>query len=222
MIYSADLTHVRVSAPRRGFTHRMRLWLVDVDDLPRSRLASVRAADHLGTPEKSVRANLEAWLAERGVPAPAKVLLLTQPRTFGYVFNPLSVYWCFDAAGAPVCVVAEVHNTYGERHCYLMDHENAVVDKEFYVSPFIPVSGRYRMRLPLPEDRVALSITLHQDGRPAFAATLTGRRVGRATPARRLVYAFSLAPHRVRMLIQRHGATLWLRRVPMVRREGVR
>lgn len=231
ILYTANLTHVRHKAVHRRFTHRVRLWLVDVDDLPLSRLVSFRAADHLGAPDRSIRTNLTAWLAPQGVPAPTRIRMLTAPRSFGYVFNPLTVYWCEDAAGAPLCVVAEVHNTYGERHCYLLHPDErwrAAVDKAFYVSPFFPVSGRYRMRLPPPDERLSLTIALRQDDEPAFTATLTGRRVGPATAWRVLGYTLSLVPQRVRFLIQRHGIALWLRRLPVVPRaphppqEGVR
>lgn len=221
ILYTATLTHVRRRALTRRFTHRVRLWLVDVDDLPASRLMSFRAADHLGAPNRSIRTNLTAWLATQGVPAPGRILMLTAPRSLGYVFNPLTVYWCEDAAGAPLCVVAEVHNTYGERHCYLLrpdEHWRAEVGKEFYVSPFLEVSGRYRMRMPPPDERLSLAIALRQDDRPAFTATLAGRRVGPASRRRILGYALSLVPQRVRFLIQRHGIVLWLRRLPVVPR----
>jgi uncharacterized protein len=221
ILYSALLTHVRHRALTRRFTHHMRLWLVDLDDLPVSRLLSFRAADHLGAPDRSIRQNLTAWLATRGVPAPEKVLMLTSARTLGYVFNPLTVYWCHDADGAVKCVVAEVHNTYGERHCYLLRPDGrwqAGTDKEFYVSPFLDVSGHYRMRLPPPDERLSLTIALSQDGESAFTATLAGRRVGADNPRQRLGYALSATPQRVRFLIQRHGIALWLKRLPVVAR----
>jgi uncharacterized protein len=221
ILYSARLTHVRHRVLTRRFAHRVRMWLVDLDDLPRSRLLRFAPADHLGSPDRSIRANLTAWLASQGIPAPARVLMLTAPRSLGYVFNPLTVYWCHDADDTPLCVVAEVHNTYGERHCYLLrpdERWRATADKELYVSPFFEVTGHYRMRLPPPDERLSLTIALHQDDRPAFTATLTGRRVGPATRALALRYAFSLLPHRVRFLIQRHGVTLWLRRLPVVPR----
>lgn len=222
MLYSARLTHVRHRALSRRFTHRVRLWLVDLDDLPSSPWVSFRAADHLGEPDRSIRANLTAWLARQGVPAPARVLMLAAPRSFGYVFNPLTVYWCHDAEGDPLCVVAEVHNTYGERHCYLLRPDErwwAQADKELYVSPFFEVAGHYRLRLPPPDERLSLTVALHQDGELAFTATLVGRRVGPATPALVFRYAISLLPHRMRFLIQRHGVTLWLRRLPVVPRK---
>lgn len=230
-LYSANLTHVRHRPMTRRFTHRLRLWLVDVDALPASRLLSFRAADHLGAPDRSIRTNLTAWLATQGIPAPGRVLMLTAPRSLGYVFNPLTVYWCEDADGAPSCVVAEVHNTYGERHCYLLrpdERWRAEVGKEFYVSPFFEVAGHYRMRTPPPDDRLSLTIALHQDDGRTFTASLAGRRVGRYTTGRALGYALSLVPQRMRFLIQRHGIALWLRKLPVVPRvphvpqEGVR
>jgi DUF1365 family protein len=208
----------------RRFHHDVRMWLVDLDDLPRSfllsRLLSFRAADHLGEPSRSIRENLTAWLATQGIPEPSRVRMLTTPRSFGYAFNPLTVYWC-DKDDEPLCVVAEVHNTYGEQHCYLLHPDGrwrATTAKEFYVSPFLDVAGHYEMRLRPPDDRLSLAITLHQDGAPAFAATLTGRRIGPVTPLRSLTSALSLLPHRVRFLIQRHGVALWLRKLPVVPR----
>ncbi|MCT2584216.1 DUF1365 domain-containing protein [Actinophytocola sp. S1-96] len=205
----------------RRFTSPLRPWLVDLDHLPhRPPFATFEARDHLGDPGRTIRRNLERWLATRNVHLDGgRVLMLTTPRTLGYAFNPLTVYWCHDRAGHPLCTVAEVHNTYGERHCYLLhpdDDGHADTAKEFYVSPFLEVAGDYRMRLPPPTDRLALSVVLHQDGRPVFSAVLTGRRAGRPGPGTLLAQA--LQPHRVRALIQRHGVALWLRRLPVVPR----
>ena len=99
--------------------------------------------------------------------------MLTNARVFGHVFNPLSVFWCLNDDGSQRCVVAEVHNTYGERHCYLLetDERGGVrTSKEFYVSPFNDLDGEYRMRLPLPDTALALSIVLARDGKAPFVA----------------------------------------------------
>ena len=75
------------------------------------------------------------------------------PGRASYVFNPLSTHWCYRADGSLACLVAEVHNTYGERHAYLLrpdDAGRAEADKEFYVSPFFEVAGRYLMRFSRP------------------------------------------------------------------------
>ena len=98
---------------------------------------------------------------------------------FGYVFNPLTVYWCHRADGTLACVVAEVHNTYRQRHAYLLhtdERGRAQVPKEFYVSPFYPVDGGYRMSLPEPDSRLALSIVLGRPDGHSFTASVRGPR----------------------------------------------
>ena len=126
-LYDVLVEHRRSQTLDDAFTHRMYLWLVDLDDLPRFRvpLIAFRGADHLGHPERSIRENLDAFLAAHGRPRPARVLMLAHPRTLGYVFNPITLYWCHDAAGALTDVVAEVHNTYGGRHHYLLEVDDA-------------------------------------------------------------------------------------------------
>jgi uncharacterized protein len=217
LIYDARLVHVRRERLTRRFTSRVHPWLVDLDDLPhRPPLATFEARDHLGRPDRSIRHNVDAYLARDGVDlSGGRVLMLTTPRTLGYAFNPLTVYWCHDPAGRPVRTIAEVHNTYGERHCYLLRPGRASAAKSFYVSPFLEVDGEYRMRLPRPDGRLALSVMLVRGGRPVFTAVLTGR-AGPVTVGRVLRQA--VQPQRVRALIQRHGVALWLRRLPVVPR----
>lgn len=227
-IYDARLTHVRRDALRRAFSHRIYLWLVDLAELPRlpwwlRPLAGFRARDHLGSPDRSIRENLDAWLRLQGIDlAGGRVLMLTNARVLGYVFNPLTVYWCHTPDGELSCVVAEVHNTYGERHCYLLRPDGsgrAETDKAFYVSPFLPLDGRYRMRLPIPGDRLSLTMSLVRHERPEFVATLVGKaRPADAISIVRAVFGRPLMPQRVSALIRRHGLALWLRRVPVVPR----
>ncbi|GAB2993543.1 DUF1365 domain-containing protein [Amycolatopsis acidiphila] len=227
-IYDVEVTHARRD-PGRGFTHRMYLWLVDLDELPvlpwwLRPFARFRGPDHLGDPGRPIRRNLADWLRTQGVDLRGgQVLMLAQASVLGYVFNPLTLYWCHRPGGALACVVAEVHNTYGGRHRYLLRPDEtgeATVDKEFYVSPFLPVHGEYRMRVPRPADRLNVTITLRQDGRTSLAATMRGHRQP-ATPAvlLRILLTQPLAPQRVAALIRLHGMILWLRRVPIVPRD---
>ena len=81
--------------------------------------------------------------------------MLANARVLGHVFDPLSVFWCYDSSGRLACVVAEVHNTYGERHAYLLRPDEAgvaVTGKDFHVSPFFDVSGTYELRFTLRPD----------------------------------------------------------------------
>jgi hypothetical protein len=237
-LYEAEVNHVRTVAPAHSFTHQVYLWLVDLNDLPRPAwwlrpFAGFRAADHLGAPDRSIRQNLDAWLATQGVDlAGGRVLMLAQARVLGHVFNPISLYWCHRPDGELACVVAEVHNTYGERHCYLLhtDHAGrATVDKKFYVSPFLPVAGEYLMRVPEPDDRLAVTVVLRQDGSTPLTAVLRGdRRPAGNRAIARMALRHPFVPQRVSALIRRHGVLLWLRRAaivprtPHVHQEGVR
>ncbi|PWW56919.1 hypothetical protein DFQ13_110121 [Actinokineospora spheciospongiae] len=226
-LYDATVSHVRRERITNDFSHRVYTWLVDLDRLPRLPVwlrpfARFEARDHLGDPNGSIKDNLVAWLGDQGVEVTGRVLMLANARVLGYVFNPLTVYWVHDASGALLCVVAEVHNTYGERHCYLLRTDadgRASTTKEFYVSPFLAMGGHYLMRLPRPGARLALTVALRQNGSTPFTATLSGVRTP-ATPAEvlRMALRRPLMPQRVSALIRRHGIALWARRVPIARR----
>jgi uncharacterized protein len=227
-LYEATVRHVRRQTIERAFTHRVYYWLVDLDGLPAlpgwmRPFAGFAARDHLGDPALSIRQNLDAYLATQGVDLHGgRVLMLANARVLGYVFNPLTVYWCHRADGTLECVLAEVHNTYRERHCYLLRPDaadRAETAKDFYVSPFLTVAGDYRMVLPVPDDRLRISITLRQQGDTALVATVTGSRRP-ATPATlaRMLLRHPLVPQRTSALIRRHGIALWLRRLPVIPR----
>jgi uncharacterized protein len=184
-LYECRISHVRTAPLRNAFRYHGYQWLVDLDDLPRlprwlRPLASFRARDHLGDPRTSIRANVDSYLAGRGIDLDGgRILMLASARVLGYVFNPLTVYWCHRPDGSLDCVIAEVHNTYHQRHCYLLHTDETgrvTVPKAFYVSPFYPVDGRYRMTLPEPGQRLALTIVLDRpDGHP-FVASVRGTR----------------------------------------------
>ena len=184
-LYEVDIAHVRADPVRHEVRHRSHLWFVDLDDLPRlppglDWLARFEARDHLGDPARSLRENLDTYLAGQGIDLRGgRITMLANARSAGYVFNPLSLFWCHDPSGALVCVVAEVHNTYAQRHRYLLRPDDAGrvdTEKQFYVSPFYPVDGYYRMSLPEPGERLAITVTLHREGQrpPEPVAELRG------------------------------------------------
>ena len=225
-LYEVDVVHVRAEPVRHEVRRRGYLWFVDLDALPRHGvLVRFESRDHAGDPRRSLRANVDAFLAEQGVDlGGGRVTMLTGARALGYVFNPLTLYWCHEPSGALRCVIAEVHNTYRQRHRYLLfpdEAGRAETAKEFYVSPFYPVDGHYRMSVPEPADRLALTITLHRpDGRP-FSASVRGVR----RPAtRRGMWSVALRhpfeTWRVRTAITLHGLALWRAGLPVQHRPG--
>ncbi|MFE6506900.1 DUF1365 domain-containing protein [Nocardioides sp. NPDC057767] len=225
------VSHAREVPLRHSFRHRSYHWLIDVDDPPRlpfwlRPLAGFRVEDHLdaGASGRGVRGDLGVFLEHRGVDlAPTdRVLMLANARVLGHVFNPLTVYWVQSDDGVLRAVVFEVHNTYGERHAYLLDVDRrgrARTGKAFYVSPFNDLTGTYEIQLQIDPGQVAVTVGLDRDG----ARVLTATTRGTPEPAtRRALVRVSLShllmPHRVSALIRFHGIWLWLRRLPVVPR----
>ncbi len=224
------VSHNRRTPLRHAFTYRHFQWLVDLDAMPRfpwptGLLARFDVRDHLdgGRLGGGIRGDLERFLARRGVVLETsdRVLMLANARVAGHVFNPLTVYWVLSPTGLKA-VVFEVHNTYGERHAYLLDVDEwgrATTDKEFYVSPFNDVSGRYAVRLRLEPELVSVSVGLDRDGQRVLTATTSGT----PQPATRGALLRTTARHlfmtqRVTALIRFHGIRLWLRRLPVLPR----
>jgi DUF1365 family protein len=220
------VSHSRLGQVRHSFRHSVYLWLVDLDAIPEPRaflrpFARFNSADHLGDPALPIKVNVERFLALRGVGLGdgARVLMLANARILGHVFDPLSIFWCYDSRGRLNCVVAEVHNTYGERHAYLLrpdPHGKAEQDKELHVSPFFDVSGNYQLRFAIRRDLVATTVALRAAGSLAFTATFRGRPEP-ATPTallRQLVRR-PLMTQRTSALIRMHGIVLWLRGLPV-------
>jgi hypothetical protein len=203
------------------------MWLVDLDDLPSVHhwlrpLLRFEARDHLGDPDSSIRANVEAFLAQHDVHLDGgRILMLANPRSLGHAFNPLSVYWCSSRDGTTAAIITEVHNTHGEHHCYLLRPDACgrdTVAKEFYVSPFFAVDGIYDVHCTEPGSDLRVSITLRRppSREPAFTATLTGRADESVRSVSVAALRHPWSSWRVTALIRWEGIRLWLRRVPVV------
>ena len=231
-IYRTTITHSRQAPVSHGFEYRSYSWYVDVDDLPRlpwwlRPFARFRADDHFadspcGPPQGSLRDRLSTFFADHDLPAPdGRITALLQARVLGYVFNPLSVYWCHDRDGRLRHVIAEVHNTYGQRHAYLLPPTGlpVITAKKLYVSPFNPVDGYYVVQAPRPDSEVDITVALHRDRQPAFVANMRGQRRPATTRQIAIMQLISpLAPLVVAARIRIQGVKLWLRRVPVVPR----
>jgi uncharacterized protein len=233
-LYEGQVVHERRTPVRNLFRYGVYMWHVDLDELPeidsrlwafgadRRGVTTIRSRDHLGDPRRPIRANLDAYLRLHGVDLEGgPVTLLTNARVLGYVFNPLSVFYCHGPDGEPRCVVAEVHNTHGERHCYLLhpgERGRAEADKAFYVSPFLTVDGRYRMTFAPPGDRLAIQMALDQDGERVFSASLTGRRLPLTNHTLgRMLVRYPLMTAKVTTLIHLQGLRLHRRGLAHIR-----
>ncbi|MEC3859738.1 DUF1365 domain-containing protein [Mesobacterium sp. TK19101] len=187
----------------------------------RANLASLHDSDHGGTPKQGRGA---AWarevLAAHQVRAEGKLLLLTQPRIMGHVFNPVSFWLAHDSGGAMTAVIAEVSNTYGDRHSYLCTKPDGApiaasdriqAQKVFHVSPFQPIAGRYEFRFDIRDDRIGIWIELgHENG--GLIATLTGaRKPLRNRDILRSLWQRPFGSRRVLGLIHWQALKLWVK-----------
>lgn len=199
-IYRGRISHTRMAPKRHAFSYPVHMVYLDLDELPepfgRSSLFSARRpaparfkrGDYFGDPAKPLDVAIRDLVEnETGERPDGPIRLLTNLRTFGYIFNPISVYYCFDAAGERLThLVAHVSNIpYGESHPYVFRAAPngtvaaGEVAKQMYVSPFLEMDYTYRLRGPLPDDQLHLSVANLRDGEVEFAAALELRR----TPA---------------------------------------
>lgn len=230
--YLVDVAHVRRTPLVNRFRYRSCSWVVDLGRVDASgraaglpwllwRLLRFSASDHLGDPARSWRANVEAFAAAHGVDVSrSHIQALTGARTWGYAFNPLTLYWCTAPSGEHLCTIAEVHNTYGEEHAYMIRPDaqhRATVDKAFFVSPFNRVEGHYEIVAAPPGERIDVEMTLHAPGQAPFVATWRGRRASGADRVAVLLRS-SFATQLVALQIRRQGIALWARRLPVVPR----
>lgn len=223
--------HTRHRPVVHSFSNRHYQWLVDLEHMPRlplwaRPLARFRAEDHLaGAPGiPALRENVIRVLGSEGVETHdiGKVVMLANARVFGHTFDPMSAFWCFAADGTLRAVLVEVHNTYGDRHAYVLEPDpsgRATTAKEFYVSPFNDVDGDYAIRFFLSPTRVGVAIRLLVGNEPLVTASVTGAPQLADTPAVvRTAMRHPFMTQRVTAMIRVHGIWLWFRRLPVLPR----
>ncbi|SEH64965.1 hypothetical protein SAMN04489835_2455 [Mycolicibacterium rutilum] len=230
-LYRTRITHLRRAPVHHYFEHHGYSWYVDVDRLPSMPrwlrpFARFDPDDHLeGTPGDTLRERVDAFLGAHGIELTGgRITALLQARVLGYVFNPVTLYWCHDADGVVRHVVMEMHNNRGGRHAYLLPpgpDGMSLAPKKLRVSPFNGADGHYLVRAPHPDEELDVTVSLHRHDEPAFVATVRGtRRAATLRAVLRLQFTAPLAPLMTAVDLRVQHLTLWLRRVPVVRDTG--
>ncbi len=197
-LYAGQVMHQRMKPMGHRFQYQVFSLLVDLDRLDEaarmSRLFSVNRfnllsfyeQDHSGQKGQSLRRYADALLLDAGIETPpARILLACYPRVLGRVFNPIAVYYAYDAQGAVIAMIYEVRNTFGERHTYVCPVDPTQVspagirqqcDKLFHVSPFVPMDMRYHFRMLPPGEEIRWRILETDTEGPLLAATFSAAR----------------------------------------------
>lgn len=240
-LYFGKVMHKRLMPFRHRLDFRVFSIYVDLDELPalarrlrffsynRWNLFGFLDRDHGARDGTALRPWLDARLAEVGIDLEGgAVRLLCFPRVLGYVFNPLTIWFCYHKSGGLMAVLYEVRNTFGEQHCYLIPVDRARApgspilqscDKGFYVSPFIGMTATYHFRLGEPDERLAVVIRQWTPEGALLVASQTGRRrpLTDATLLRAFV-TYPLMTLKVIAGIHWHAFKLWRKGAQLVPR----
>ena len=234
-LYLCDIYHDRRRPRVHAFRYRMFTFCIDLDEWDRLvqnplisgnryALYSLRVEDHLDFGKATVKENVTAFLHSRGFSQPiGRIQMLTNLRTLGYQFNPVTFYFVSDASGDPAAIVAEVANTFNEQKLYSIDaqshrHQRVrdVQDKHFYISPFSDLDTQLHFNLRFPDD--ALDIHIHESDAEGifFRSGMRGKR--RELCTRELLLQtlrFPAVTLQVIAAIHWHALLLFLKKVPV-------
>ena len=235
-LYFGRVIHARSRPRKHRFAYKVFSMLVDIDrleevarrsalfSLNRFNLFSFYERDHGPRDGSPLRAHINRLMADASLPAPAQVKLLCYPRILGYVFNPLSVYYCYGAEGRMSALIYQVHNTFGDVHSYVApvagaERQGRVIrqsrDKNLHVSPFVGMAASYHFALDDPHETIGIRIReTDQDG-PFLLATFDGKARRFSTAS--LLTAFGRYPLmtlKVMGAIHFEALRLWLKGVP--------
>lgn len=196
-LYFGEVVHQRFAPRRHRLRYRMFQGLFDLDELPslgrklrlfshnRANVFSFYDSDHGDATGAALRPYVEDLLSRAGLAVDGgAITVLCMPRIFGFVFNPLSIFYCHGRDGGLIALLYEVNNTFGQRHSYLIPVEPSdctivrqTCTKNFYVSPFMDMEMIYRFKINFPGARLATSIDgSHAGGAPVIFASFTGVR----------------------------------------------
>lgn len=196
-IFTGYVEHTRLKPVWNRFQYPVYAYCLNLDELKqldkllpffgynRFRPASIFDSDYLDEKPESIREKLFRFLEPKGcADRVSTIMLITSARYFNYVFNPVSFYYCFSDDDELVCTVAEVNNTYGERHVYILDEPQKEIpgflsrytaQKQFHVSPFNRVEGVYEFLFSDIRKELDIRISLYKNGEEVFNARLWGR-----------------------------------------------
>ncbi len=236
-IYKGRVRHQRYAPRVHAFTYSLFMMYVDLDELPtlfnkyllwavnKPNLASFHCEDHHGDGSNLADSIRSLVFEQSGQKIDGPIRLLTHFRYFGYVFNPLSMYFCYDSTDQHIThVVAEVMNTpWKEQHCYVLSNKqrNQVISashrKEFHVSPFMNMDMQYHWNIQTPDDHMNVSIENWAQGEKVFDASIYLQRVAiNSINLRNVLLNFPLMTLKITAMIHYQALKLWMKGIRYV------
>lgn len=227
-LYVGRVQHTRLHPVRHKLSYRVFMGLFELDALERESgavwafgynrpaLISFYDKDHGDGSGRPLRSQIESHLRKAGLAFDVGAIrVLCMPRLFGYVFNPISAYFCYDAGGALSAIVHEVNNTFGERHFYALPYAadgRQACAKRFRVSPFLPMALDYAFRVAAPGEKAALSICVGSAKGLVLTASFQGaRRPFTSSQILRLWLSHPALTFKVIAAIHWEALLLWLK-----------
>ncbi|WP_051560048.1 DUF1365 domain-containing protein [Marinobacterium jannaschii] len=238
-IYTGSVMHHRYRPRQHRFIYRVFSLCVDIDELPqlhqrlrlfghnRRNLFAFYDRDYGNGQEGGLRDHAETLLRKNGLQQfSQRIELLCYPRILGYVFNPLSVWFCYDQQNRPGAIIYEVSNTFGERHSYVLPAELTETednpplrqrcDKAMYVSPFIGMQCDYSFQIRPPAEQVAIRIHQSEHNQPLLLASFSGTQQPLSDRQLiRLFLRYPLMTLKVIAAIHWEALRLWLKKTPL-------
>lgn len=241
-LYYSTVMHHRFKPSVHRFTYQMGSFLLDLDELERldqqltgfsynrAGLFSVHDKDYVTTQGHTLKQHAQMLLQQQKMPDAHRIELLCMPRNLGFSFNPLCIFFCYDAQDTLYATLYQVSNTFGEKHIYAVEaepfaHTNGEqqlrhqADKVFFVSPFINLDCQYRFRIRRPGEVLKVLIRQEDSEGLLLNATLTGKSAElTAAELMRLSVKRPLFTYKVIVGIHWEALRLWLKKVPFISR----
>lgn len=241
-LYVGKVMHCRVEPKDYKFIHDVFMFYLDLDELDeiarnnwlislnKPNVFSFYDKDHMNYGKSTLKDNVIHYIREKGVTAPiSRVMLLTNLRVFGYVFNPVSFYYCFDDKDQPVCAIAQVCNTFGELKNYFLGpetfNENGFRSEQlkyYYISPFIDLDVPMDFDLKIPQELIKIKVDDLKENKKFLYATLTGKqRPLTAAQVFALGLRYPFMTLKVIALIHYHAAVLYyIKKIPYHKKQA--
>jgi DUF1365 family protein len=239
-IFESRVMHHRLVPQKNSFHYNIYTFALDLDELEtmdkkltffsmeKWNLFSFYKKDHLDYGHPTHKENMISYVRENGCNTPiSRVLLITNMRVLGYVFNPVCFYYFYDSNDQVACVVVEVHNTFGEMKPFYLGSEdlkegqyyNKIYNKYFYVSPFQDLETSFEFTLYPPSDKMKIGIDDWKDGKKVFLSSYIGdAKTMESANLLKYFFKYPLVTLRVIFLIHWQAMILFLKKVPFYRK----